>query len=459
MGPDPEERRQRIEAEQVALLYAQGLASQLVTLLNVGLVAYVLWALTGPERPALRTTLIAWVALMVLVAVARSLLIGAYRRASPPVERAPFWRSLYVAGTFAAGLSWGLAGVAIFPQVEFPYQVFLAFVLGGMAVGAAAVMSPVLAAYQAFLFPITLPVIVQLLARVDDAMTFAMGVMFTACTGMFLNSARQMHASIAESIRLRFENLDLVERAERANRSLQVEIGERTRAEDRLRTSLREKDVLLTEIHHRVKNNLQVISSLLSLQSRALTSPEAVSVFTESQNRVRSMALVHEKLYQSPDLARIDFAAYLRELASHLFRVYARAAEVQLRIRAGGVLLSIERAVPCGLIASELLSNALKYAFPGGAAGAITIDLSGTDGDAARLEIRDDGVGLPAGVDLGRPASLGLRIVKTLTAQLGGTITHSHREGATFTLVFPIEDPDGAVEHGTIRGAEPHPAG
>jgi two-component sensor histidine kinase len=439
-------RRERIQAEQVALLFGQGIVSQVVTMVNATLVAVVLWGV------APHASVLGWLGLMALTALARVGLTQAYRRTAHGAgpSSAP-WREFYIAATLFSGIGWGAAGVLLFPFVALPYQVFLAYVLGGMAVGAAAVMSPVLVAYYAFLAPITLPVIVQLFAA-GDTMSLAMGVMFTACTGMFANSARQMHGSIVDSIRLRFENLDLIEslsrakqQAEAANASLQVEIGERRRAEEQVTASLREKEVLLTEIHHRVKNNLQVISSLLSLQSRSLSNPEVTGVFTDSQNRVRSMALVHEKLYQSRDLARIDFAAYVRELASHLFRVYRSSAEgVALRVNAKEVFLTVERAVPCGLILSELLSNALKYAFPDGTCGEIAVDLDTDDARNYRMTIRDNGVGLPASVDLRLPRSLGLRIVKTLSEQLGGTIAASNARGTTFTLAFPIEDRDAA---------------
>jgi len=395
---------------------------------------------------AARATLLVWIALMAAIALARVLLTRAHRRTPEAARNPERWRRLYICGTFAGGVGWGIAGLVLFPSAPLAYQVFLAYVLGGMAVGAAAVMSPVLAAYWAFLPPITLPIIVQLFLR-GDAMSIAMGIMFTACTGMFMGSARQMHASITESIRLRFENLDLVqhlsaakEHAEQVNQSLQSEVGERTRAQRQLSASLEEKEVLLTEIHHRVKNNLQVISSLLSLQSRSLT-PEARNVFTDSQNRVRSMALVHEKLYQSRDLAKIDFAAYLRELGSYLCRVYHSTAEaIPLRIHAQEVYLTIERAVPCGLIVSELLSNALKYAFPAGRRGEIAIDMSASPAAGYRLTVRDTGIGLAAGFDVRHPHSPGLRIVNTLTEQLGGTLACANEGGAAFSVVFPIEE-------------------
>ncbi|MCW5889537.1 MAG: hypothetical protein KIT14_03200 [bacterium] len=405
----------RILAEEVALAYGQGVASQVVGLFNVALVAVVLWSV------APHAVLLGWVALMVGVSVGRALLAWAYRRTGPGVAAAGAWRRRFVAGAFASGVGWGVAGVLLFPVVPLVHQVFLTYVLGGMAVGAAAVMAPVVTAYWVFLPPITLPVIVQLLLR-GDAMGMSMALMFTACTAMFMNSARQMHQSIAESIRLRFENLDLV---------------------DDLSAAKEQAEVLLTEIHHRVKNNLQVISSLLSLQSRALPSPEARSLFTDSQNRVRSMALVHEKLYQSQDLARVDFGAYARELVSHLAKVYQRdAGAVRVRVDAGAVALPIEQAVPCGLIVSELLSNALKYAFPDGRAGCVEVTLAQEPDGRHRLAVRDDGVGLPTGFDVRTGRTLGLRIVATLTDQLGGALTATTDGGTAFVLTLPLEDPD-----------------
>jgi two-component sensor histidine kinase len=416
----------RILAEQVALAYGQGVASQVVGLLNVALVALVLWPVASHR------VLLGWAALMTAISVARSVLTWSYRRATPAVTDAGVWRRRFVAGAFATGIGWGVAGVLLFPVVSLAYQVFLTYVLGGMAVGAAAVMAPVVTAYWAFLPPITIPVIVQLVLR-GDAMGMSMAFMFTACTAMFMSSARQMHQSIRESIRLRFENLDLV---------------------DDLSAAKNQAEVLLTEIHHRVKNNLQVISSLLSLQSRAIADPEARSLFTDSQVRVRSMALVHEKLYQSPNLAHVDFAAYARELASHLTRVYRRDGEpVRVRVDAGPVGLSIEQAVPCGLVVGELLSNALKYAFPDGRAGTVAIEMSRDAGGMHRLVVRDDGVGLPPGLDVRNARSLGLRIVATLTDQLGGTLAATTAGGTTFELTLPLEDHDAREPE---RRAAPH---
>ncbi|MBM3133186.1 MAG: PAS domain S-box protein, partial [Chloroflexi bacterium] len=152
-----------------------------------------------------------------------------------------------------------------------------------------------------------------------------------------------------------------------ANEVLQGEVMERQKAEEQIRASLKEKEVLLKEIHHRVKNNLQVISSLLNLQAANLTDESTLVMFKESQNRVKSMALIHERLYQSKDLAKVDFTEYLQNLATHLFRTYgAKSSSIDLKVDVKDVSLSIDSAVPCGLIVNELLTNALKYAFPVG---------------------------------------------------------------------------------------------
>jgi two-component sensor histidine kinase len=433
----------------VNLLYSQLPVSLVASVMNVALVTLVLWSVVA------HSLLLIWAVAMAVMLLARSLLVRRYFRAAPDSARIRPWRIRFILGAAVGGCGWGAAAVFLFPQGSPVHQVFIAFVLGGMAVGAAATMSPLLEAYWVFLFPVATPIILQMFLQ-GDTMTAAMGLMLFACTVVFINSARQVHSSITESIRLRFENLDLVqnlsaakEQTEAANRALQSEIAERKRAEDRISASLQEKEVLLKEIHHRVKNNLQVISSLLNLQSRSIAHPEALTAFKDSQNRVRSMALIHEKLYQSGDLARIDFAAYIRELTSYLFRVYqSDAAAIQLRINVKDVFLSIETAVPCGLIISELVSNALKYAFPTSKKGEIVIELRPGPRGAYVLEVRDNGVGFAPDVDFRHTSSLGLRIVNILTSQLEGTIELQNNDGAAFTLILPLEVRNEEEEHG-----------
>lgn len=214
------------------------------------------------------------------------------------------------------------------------------------------------------------------------------------------------------------------------------DIVEIKRAEDRVRTSLREKDVLLKEVHHRVKNNLQVISSLLNLQAQGITDARAREAFFSSQTRVRSMALIHEKLYRSENFAGINFGDYLRSVTGELVRSYGMG-HVTVEVDAASVHLALDSALPCGLIVNELVSNALKHAFEPGAAGSIRVTLQRTGAEELELVVADSGRGIPASFDLAKPSSMGMTLVTSLTDQLGGTISVGISGGTVFTVRFP----------------------
>jgi PAS domain S-box-containing protein len=216
-----------------------------------------------------------------------------------------------------------------------------------------------------------------------------------------------------------------------------IDITERKEAEQRLNDSLHEKEVLLQEVHHRVKNNMQVISSLFSLAAAQQTNPVLAAMLKENQNRVQSMALVHEKFYRKADLAKVDFQDYLHDLVTHLFRSFGAVGRVQYVLQTQPVKLTVDSAIPCGLIANELLSNALKHAFPSGRAGTVTVQLSQTDGGGGQMSISDDGTGLPSEFDTQRGNTLGLQLVRTLTDQLGGQIEVFRKPSTTFTITFP----------------------
>ncbi len=215
------------------------------------------------------------------------------------------------------------------------------------------------------------------------------------------------------------------------------DITERKAAEDRLQASLSEKEVLLREVHHRVKNNMQVISSLLSLQSRRVQDPGVQEMFRESQRRIRSMALVHERLYQSSDLSRIEFSQYIRNLASHLFQSYQVSSNrVHLRLDTEEVFININTAIPCGLILNELVSNALKHAFPEGRTGEVAVELRRAPADRYLIRVSDDGVGYPRSLDFRSTETLGMQIVNTLVAQIDGAIEFSRERGTVFAITF-----------------------
>jgi PAS domain S-box-containing protein len=217
-----------------------------------------------------------------------------------------------------------------------------------------------------------------------------------------------------------------------------IDVTEGKLTEAKIQISLREKDLLLQEVHHRVKNNLQVISSLLDLQSQKIEEPSMLEVFQESQNRVKSMALVHEKLYQSKDFAKINFGEYTESLTNYLFRAYApMTGNIKLELNINDVDLSIDTAIPCGLIINELVCNALKYAFPKRDSGKISITLHSERNNQLSLIVQDDGVGVPKSWDLHNAGTLGIQLVKILTKQLKGTIELDKTKGSKFIIMFP----------------------
>jgi len=210
--------------------------------------------------------------------------------------------------------------------------------------------------------------------------------------------------------------------------------------EEYLKTSLQEKEIMLKEIHHRVKNNLQVISSLLNLQSMYNDDEKSISMFKESRDRVKSMALIHEKLYQSKDFAHIDFADYLKRLVTGLINTYdSKEKPINLYFQVEETYLGIDQAVPCGLIVNEIITNAMKHAFIESGEGEISIGLTIKDDDCIEITIKDNGRGIPEDFDIQKSESLGMKLVATLAEQLQAKLDISNDNGTVFKFSFKIE--------------------
>ena len=219
------------------------------------------------------------------------------------------------------------------------------------------------------------------------------------------------------------------------------DITERKEIDRAIRSALKEKEVLLQEVHHRVKNNLQVISSMLNLQKSFVNDPETLNLLEESTNRIATMSFIHESLYRNTDFANISFAEYLQRLSANLIQSYSRNdCEVVLQTVFDEVYLSLEQAIPCGLITNELVSNSLKYAFPDRPQGTITLRIQHIEGGGVELEVSDDGVGLPPGMDFAKNDSLGVYLVQALTEQIDGelvvTSVDQGRKGCSFLVRF-----------------------
>jgi two-component sensor histidine kinase len=206
-----------------------------------------------------------------------------------------------------------------------------------------------------------------------------------------------------------------------------------------MQKSLVEKEILLKEVHHRVKNNMQVISSLLRLQAEKVKDKDFGAMLNDSQGRIQSMALVYNKLYQSQDLAHINMADYIRELTAGLIKSYATSSQrISPRIDPSSVFLDMDMAIPCGLVINELVTNSLKYAFPEGRVGEIAVSLKNGSDHELELEVSDNGVGIPEGINPKNTSTLGLKLVTSLVQdQLDGKIELDRSQGTRFSITFP----------------------
>lgn len=229
---------------------------------------------------------------------------------------------------------------------------------------------------------------------------------------------------------------DVTERT-RAEREREQLLQQHLALNTELRRSLAEREVLLQEVHHRVKNNLQVMSSLINMQVRTLRGGPGSEALEEYQNRMQAIALIHEKLYISKDYARVPFTDYVRSLATSVFAAMSVSPQqVRLELDVDDVVLGVDRAIPCGLVLNELISNALKHAFPNGRSGVVQVTLARADDGRLRLEVADDGIGLPEDVEPSTSGSLGLQLVHTLSEQLDAELVITSDGGSSWSLTF-----------------------
>jgi PAS domain S-box-containing protein len=252
----------------------------------------------------------------------------------------------------------------------------------------------------------------------------------------FRGTDGQWHYVLARGVPVKNEQGEIISWA-----GINLDISRIKQAEEQIKASLTEKEVLLKEVHHRVKNNLQVITSLISLQANCLVDAQLQGVLGDVRDRVKAMALVHEKLYQTEDMARLDFVEYAFSLLKNIWSSHSAAnGNVHLNMFPAPLILPIEMAVPCGLILNELASNALKHAFPGGRDGEVTVTLEhDPDTGDVSLRVHDNGVGLPTDQDWRQATSLGLRLVQMLAKQIRGTVQPGSGSGTEFRLEFNVK--------------------
>ena len=246
------------------------------------------------------------------------------------------------------------------------------------------------------------------------------------------NELKKIKSELEQRVALRTSELT------RLNKSLQNEVSDRRQYQEKLELSLEEKDVMMKEIHHRVKNNMQVISSLLKMQANYIDDETIVGIFDDSYHRVKSMSLIHEKLYRSDDLARIDFQDYVQSLAGLLMNTFTPPCQIDFEFDLKDILLDVNIAIPCGLIINEIITNSLKYAFPNREHGKVIINMNHDLFTGYILKIKDNGIGLPEGFDVNKTRSLGMRLVYLLSEdQLEGKVEINSDNGTEFIISFP----------------------
>ncbi len=246
-------------------------------------------------------------------------------------------------------------------------------------------------------------------------------------------NAREVLARVETHLALRNLQINIQEQ----NVRLFDEIEERKEAENRIRQALHEKDMLFKEIHHRIKNNLQAAASLLNFQASRLADKKAQSAIRESENRILSMALIHEQLQQMENTARVHAGEYVKTLVERLFETYGvSSGKVRLSVKAADTTLNNDTVVPMGLIINELVSNSLKYAFPGNRKGEIHVSLTRSQDGTFRLKVADDGVGLSEDVGVGKSGSMGMLLVKSFAEGLSGTVEICRIGGTAVTITF-----------------------
>jgi len=368
MEHSPDNGLQRsVDQILIAQVYERSSIALIGTVVNASILTYMLWDLVS------NAGLMVWLILTLLSAGIRTVLLVRFQQAgrSPPAD---IWRRRLVVGLGISGLLWGSIAIFLFPVESTAHQAFIAFVIAGMVAGAVGVFSTVMPAFLSFSIPALIPVAVRF-AIIGDPLHLAMAFMtglfalLTFTTAKRINDASRELVILKETFSKRLEQRTA--ELQQINERYRKEIGEHEKTETALRASeseiedaLKEKTMLLQEIHHRVKNNMQVIISLMHLQSDQIKDENLRLSFKEAGSRVNAMALIHNILYESDSISEVDLGDYFKRLTDSLIRMY-RVNDVQISIRAKGCRLSMDQAIPCGLILNELISNSLKHAFRG----------------------------------------------------------------------------------------------
>ena len=443
--------------KQIEVLFDQSGIALITNVVAAAMLIIILWAVTPYQ------ILLAWYAALLVLTGARAHLIDRYRRANLDDMEHSYWLNVFLVGVIANGAFWGSSAWVLVPDDRITLTGMAVLWACGLSAGSVAALSVVRRAFFAFSVPALIPFAAYLIIRGPLEASVLGGAMIMFFGFLSVNALR-MHRTLIEALQLQQENahlvLDLnqekiqVEALNRdlegrvvkrtaelvaSNTSLKVEIKERQALEAELQKSLHEKNVLMREVNHRVKNNFQIIISLLNLQARKTRERSVRLLFDECAARIKSISMVHDQLYGSTELTAISLDGYLRQLVQHVSVINDLASRnIAVNVSAPALIVGIDTASFCGLIVNELLSNAFQHAFRDLDGGTVEIQLEVINGDEINLVIRDDGVGLPVGVDPAKSSTLGLELVNLFVAQISGTMRCERRSGTTFHIGFPF---------------------
>ncbi len=432
--------RSRAYVFLVTQIYNRAKIAIIATTINATILVFILWNLIS------KWALVVWYILTMLVVIIRFIQIKKFQRTSDHVKDVHYWAQLMVIGIGISGILWGSTAVFLFPVESTAHQAFITIVLAGMVAGAVGVFSPIMTAFLAFSIPALAPIFIRFII-IGDTLHMAVGVMTLVFAILTFTTAKRINITINELILLRLTFADQLEdrttELQKVNEQLRQEVEERKqtekvlkKSEEQIKKSLEEKTILLQEIHHRVKNNMQVIISLINLQAATIKEEELKEHFRETRNRINAMALIHHILYDFHSISEIILKDFIKRLVDSLVEIY-NASRVKIVIKTNSSHLNLNQAIPCGLIINELISNALKHAFPGNRSGEVNIEAFRDDSGHFVLVVSDNGIGLPDDLDIHHTDTLGLSLVSGLAEnQLGGIITVDRTRGTSFRIEF-----------------------
>ncbi len=437
-------RSSELRAAQARLLYEQSRPAIISALFSTFIAAFALREQIPPMW------LLAWLAVYVAFQAPRYYLVRVFPSKYQSDEEIIAWGRKFSAVTLLTHLVWGSFAIIAFPANSPAHQMILVIILGGFAAAEAVVFAPQRESFAPGIIALLAPLSVRYFYEGGET-NILVGCCVIIFTVVLVLVGRQLNRGAIRNLALQLDKNRLIQSlaeakkvTEQLNEELVAEIEERKRtevalraSEEEIRNSLKDKEVLLREVHHRVKNNLAVMSSLLRLQSRYAKDGLYREVFDDAQDRIRSMALAHEKLYESGNVGELNIKRYINSLIGHLVDSIGKlGSPVQLEKEIDDIPFGIETAVPLGFIVTELVTNCLKHAFPGNREGRIWVSLHRTDVTAFELIVRDDGVGLPEGLDLDAPQSFGLDLAGILARQLRGRIEIKRGGGTEVRLTF-----------------------